>query len=975
MNSLVPITFLKQKELIIALLFSFLWNTETYAQTTLFSTGYDGTTEIDDPEDTEDNRQDFTGADNGYDWNEDVPDYENNLPDIWVQNGLTEEPVGEEDYIMITDDMRAFIVEDPLDSENNVLKFQILNHNGSNGRVQTNVRYHKDYRFTGPNYQSGLKYIHYTTRLFIPDDFGWMLESGETGSEYNFMTLAEFFNSESDDYENGNSFRISLNLHKKSGDNFFLLRVKGEPYAVTGWGSENWEEFSDEKIGKVSSGLDFELNQWLNLDVTLIEGDDNNGRFILKINSTTIFNITNRTHHEFDHIKDGFHHIMPQKLYTRDPVVKKFNDNNAVLHVFWDDFTLEYVPVNPNFVCRIIADGGDDAVENYSNNSVNLNDLDLDIGRHYVGLQFSGFTIPENALITNSFLQFEAKNNFSADPSIVDIFGEFGEFGDSPDEFSDTPGDISGRLGSSTDGVDWHNIPHWVQGDVVGTPDLTENIISPIRDYYHGIEPNDIISIILDPTPSGPQDQCCLRRAHSEESGSGPPPRLCINYVNQVIGTIEALCGPNPNEVPGILVKMTPTNSDPCPDEYIAYPDQEGNYSHPICGQGVEYTISPRKTNEPNCGLTVMDLALLRRYIIHNDYNDFELPASRIAADVNFDGTINNADYSLIWSAIYKTPTSIYALNVPWVFIADDGDFEDPGNPAVPTYNKYVTDVFPDDNPANFFIKKMGDVDCDCVPGEPWKSPYVEPAPQKVKLTFTDSHYDQNDIVNLNFEVEDFENITAYQIGLAFDHNHLEFLGASAGELNHVSVASNFDLGEIGDGIIRTIWVYEATDTINTDTTLTNGSNIFNFTFKALDNIASIENEIWLDDLILANVAFESDGTPHAIDLNGIMALAADRSSEEEEFTKEWITNVECYPNPTYDVLNFRIQLKEDSKTQILIFDQLGRSLIKEEMSLSKGEQVVKFNNLNTWANGLYYYTVKTNDAIFSGTFIKAPDR
>ena len=75
--------------------------------------------------------------------------------------------------------MIATIVTDPEDAQNKVLKFTINEPNANNGRLQTNVKYEEDYLYGESMYQQGLKHIHYTTRLYIPDDFEWMLESGE----------------------------------------------------------------------------------------------------------------------------------------------------------------------------------------------------------------------------------------------------------------------------------------------------------------------------------------------------------------------------------------------------------------------------------------------------------------------------------------------------------------------------------------------------------------------------------------------------------------------------------------------------------------------------------------------------------------------------------------------------------------------------------------------------------------------------
>ncbi len=946
-----------------ALLLSILWSVENFAQTTLFNTRYEPTTSLNA---VTLNRQSFEGVDGSApapnDWDA-LPDYGRNLPPIWIFNGLTEG--------MQASDMIASIDEDPLDSENNVLKFTIDEPNTDNGRLQTNVKYEQDYLYGQPKYQNGLKHIRYTTKLYIPDDFEWMLASDIEDEDiynttYNFMTLAEFFNSESDTYSVGNSFRISLNLHKQEYEDYFKLTIKGEPYVyddmeeVWKWGDEDWHVTSTQKIGKVSSGLDFELNQWLNLDVTLVEGDDNNGRFILKINSTTIFDITDNTHHVEDERLDGFHHIMPQKLYTRKTVVDAFTLNSATLHVFWDDFLLQYIPVDGTN-CNKIGASIRDAEQN-SNGSMDLNDVDLDLDDKHIGLQFDGFVIPNGTTITEAYIRFVAKDT---DGGIVATTIK-AENSVNPDEFTTSTGDLSGReFIDETYEVSW-NIPPWITDETYQTPDISSMIEHLLNEKYFGFEANDILSIVLFPGSNSSE-----RVAYSWDSGSGgnsaKAPYLCISYISQITGEILTHCSDTPIAVPGVTVKITPTGDDPCLlGDYDTTPGSGGNYQQTLCGETAEYEIEPRKTGDNNCGLSAMDAALLRNHL--NGNSILTNPMHRIAADINLDGLITQTDRNLLWSRLIGYST----FAKKWIFIANDGTLDDDNPLHPPTFNERIIGDYPSIINADFYIQKMGDLDCDCVPGIPWTIP---PVYVGTKLILPESHYNENDIVNLAFEVEDFENITAYQIGLAFDPEKLEYLGASPGTLNHLSVASNFNIEEAENGIVRIIWVYEATDTITTDTTLTDGSNIFNFTFKSLDNIASIENEIWLDDLIIPNVAFESDGTPHAIDLNGVMALAADRSSEEEEFTKEWITNVECYPNPTYDVLNFRIELKEDSKTQILIFDQLGRSIVKEEMNLSEGEQTVKFNNINNWANGLYYYTVKTNDAIFSGTFIKAPDR
>lgn len=963
-------------------------STGMFAQTSLFNAGYDDATTITTPTNITYHRTDIEGGDDTVnepnDWTDndsplqtsDVPNYAGNLPPIWIQDGH------DDGTINSLGDMIASLVADPDDANNTVLKFTINEHNGFNGRLQTNVKYEQDYLYGESKYQNGLKYIHYKTKLYIPDDFDWMLATEQENStiynnEYDFMTLAEFFNCEnSNDCDVGNSFRISLNLHKNSGEDWFVLTIKGEEADGSGWELPVWDDKSDEKIGKVDSDLDYELNRWLDLDVTLIEGDDNNGRFILKIGATEIFNINERTHHLNDARLDGFHHIMPQKLYTRDPVVDGFTSGD-VLHVFWDDFFLEYVPVE-NYSCNRV-DANDNDVEErltspvgqmhaYMYPSGNNGYLDLGLDDKLIGLQFDGYSIPKYAKITNAYIEFVAKADGTG-TCITDIWGENLA---SPTAFGTGDDNLSDREVNATSTVVEWTIPNWTEEEIYQTDDISGIIKDILNEHDDNIEASDVISIILDPTEDYTTNNS--RSAVSYDSESTEAPRLCITYENQIVGTIVSNCGQSPIAVPGISVKITPTEDDPCPDEFTTIPDSEGDYSQVTCGETTEYTIDPSKTNESNCGLTTYDLALIRDYI--NGDEDALLSAySRIAADVNFDDDIDNDDYSKIWGAIFKTPSSTYYLDVPWVFLAfiNNKYYTDPGTSGVPTYTETITDDFPRVDEAKFYIQKMGDVDCDCVPGEPWTPPYADPAPHKVKLIFSGDRFDKDDIINVAIKIDSFIDITAYQIGLAFDSDTLEYISASPGDLNNVSVASNFDFGEVDDGIIRTIWVYETSDTITLDTSLSNGSTFFNITFKALEDITSLPDEVWLDDLILANVAFESNGTVHTFDLNSVAPLAADRSSEEEiSYKKPKANKVECFPNPAANIVNFKLNLVENSRVQFNVFDQLARNVFQKEMELAAGQQLVTLDNINVWGNGIYFYSIKINDTVHSGKFIKA---
>ncbi len=83
--------------------------------------------------------------------------------------------------------------------------------------------------------------------------------------------------------------------------------------------------------------------EWLNVEIYLKEGDQDSGRFKMVVSrrsgeKSTIFDITNYTHHPDDQDPDGFRHVNLLKAYSHRDNVNYVRENGGVLQILWDDF-------------------------------------------------------------------------------------------------------------------------------------------------------------------------------------------------------------------------------------------------------------------------------------------------------------------------------------------------------------------------------------------------------------------------------------------------------------------------------------------------------------------------------------------------------------------------------------------------------------------------------------------------------------
>ena len=115
-----------------------------------------------------------------------------------------------------------------------------------------------------------------------------------------------------------------------------------------------------------------------------------------------------------------------------------------------------------------VSTGNDDA-EQASNNSMDRNSSDLDIGGNIVGVRFQGLDIPQGATIQSATIDFRASGTSTSSNPTVTITGQ--AIDDAPG-FSSSNKDISDRT-NTTASVSWSSIAPWnTNNEVHSTPEL-----------------------------------------------------------------------------------------------------------------------------------------------------------------------------------------------------------------------------------------------------------------------------------------------------------------------------------------------------------------------------------------------------------------------------------------------------------------------------------------------------------------------
>ncbi|MCI1267477.1 MAG: dockerin type I repeat-containing protein [Saprospiraceae bacterium] len=136
----------------------------------------------------------------------------------------------------------------------------------------------------------------------------------------------------------------------------------------------------------------------------------------------------------------------------------------------------------------------------------------------------------------------------------------------------------------------------------------------------------------------------------------------------------------------------------------------DGSYAFLDLKKNRPYILQPSKTNQSIQGIDINDVIVLLRYIM--GVEKWNSPYKRIAADINGDGIISNADFDLLYSVVNGSNT-INAIPKLWRFVPKSYIFPDPINPSKPAYPESVglSSMNHSMNNLDFIAIRIGELD------------------------------------------------------------------------------------------------------------------------------------------------------------------------------------------------------------------------------------------------------------------------
>jgi hypothetical protein len=139
--------------------------------------------------------------------------------------------------------------------------------------------------------------------------------------------------------------------------------------------------------------------------------------------------------------------------------------------------------------------------------------------------------------------------------------------------------------------------------------------------------------------------------------------------------------------------------------------------------------------------------------------------------------------------------------------------------------------------------------------------------------------------------------------------------------------------------------------------------------FHSINNGETID-ELYsgLNNSVIVCLAVDNDGFVYAG--SGYDGKGIYRSSKSTTDIKETVSsNINTYPNPCNETVNFSFSLLTPSIVNIKIYDNLGNELIEFNEYRQAGNQIIKLD-IGNLSNGFYYYHSQIGTNILSGKIL-----
>ncbi len=237
-----------------------------------------------------------------------------------------------------------------------------------------------------------------------------------------------------------------------------------------------------------------------------------------------------------------------------------------------------------------------------------------------------------------------------------------------------------------------------------------------------------------------------------------------------------------------------------------------------------------------------------------------------------------------------------------------------------------------------------------------------------------------NQIFEIDIKASGFSQVEAFQIGMFMDHEKLELLDVTPGNLPELSKTESIGLSSLEEDKLNMVWFKSdgQPQTLNAA-----GSMLVKLTVKALQPITDLGSALNIhnESISLPTGFFNAFGCIENIQLQavltpllGLKGRLTDRN-DGTPYKKQLANDLFCFPNPASDQIS--ILFENDAEPQeatFTIYDLQGRVAKSKSVHVEKGANKLFFGlneGLETLPEAMYNVTLITNNTVRTGRFFK----
>jgi hypothetical protein len=300
--------------------------------------------------------------------------------------------------------------------------------------------------------------------------------------------------------------------------------------------------------------------------------------------------------------------------------------------------------------------------------------------------------------------------------------------------------------------------------------------------------------------------------------------------------------------------------------------------------------------------------------------------------------------------------------NKSWRFFNEGITFANNNNPFqdmdLPSYEMRKNVMMPNPN-LNFIGVKIGDVDWTATPN----NRPAQLSTVSIGWNIPKKKKDDN-FITIPLYYNGSQPLEAVQFSLKFNPEFLELVSPSQGDIAGYG-PDNFGLSKVSEGIINTLWFYNADDP---DNTIQSGNILFNLTFK-IKQVLPDQGELISLNTSTDNLSWDTSDAIYQVVSSATSENMLREVGNINQAGAAFKANVS--PNPTDGKVVLTLAGKESQDMTFGIFGPYGQMILVDNLKFTGTKQDFAYDELQNLPPGVFIWKLWNKNSNFSGVIVK----